>query len=254
MKILLVLVDGMRSDAIADLPNVKKIMQKAVYTMNATSVVPPVTLPCLMSIFHSVDPDRHGIMSNIYVPQVRPVKGLCEVLLEHNKKSALFYSWGQIRDLTRPNTESFSYFCKGREIGYEKANDILTEEAIKYLKDHDTDFAFLYLGYTDMAGHMDGWMSKPYMDAIQNSWKNIERVLSELPEDYTVIIAADHGGHGRTHGSEIPEDMTIPLFIIRKDFESGKEIRNANLKDIAPTVAALLKVEPDEEWEGKNLL
>lgn len=254
MRVLMVLVDGMRPDAIADLPEVKKIMEKSAYTMHAASVVPPVTLPCHMSIFHSIDPKRHGIMTNTYVPQARPVKGLCEVLLEHKKKNAFFYSWGELRDITEPKSLTFSYFCKGRDIGYEKANDILTDEAIKYLSANDTDFAFLYLGYTDMAGHTDGWMSEPYMDAIHNSWKNIEHILEELSENYTVIITADHGGHDRTHGEQIPEDMTIPFFIMGKDFEAGSELQNVSLKDIAPTVAALLGVEPDEEWEGKKLL
>lgn len=254
MKVLMIMVDGMRPDAIADLPRVQKLMKKAAYTMNATSVVPPVTLPCHMSIFHSIDPKRHGIMSNTYVPQARPVNGLCEVLLAHKKKSAFFYSWSELRDITKPGSLSFSYFCKGRDIGYEKANDMLTDEAIKYLNGNDTDFAFLYLGHTDMVGHIAGWMSEPYMGAIDNSWKNIERILMELPENYTVIITADHGGHDRTHGEEIPEDMMIPFFIIGRDFEAGSELQNVNLKDIAPTITTLLEIEPDEEWEGRSLL
>ncbi len=254
MRVLMVMVDGMRPDAIADLPRVRKVMEKAAYTMSATSVVPTVTLPCHMSIFHSIDPKRHGILSNTYVPQVRPVKGLCEVLLEHKKKSALFYSWGELRDIARPQSLTFSYFCKGRDIGYEKANDMLTDAAIQFLNDNDIDFSFLYLGHTDMVGHTNGWMSEPYMEAIHNTWKNIERVLAELPENYTVIITADHGGHDRTHGEEIPEDMTIPFFIIGKDFEAGSELQNVNLKDIAPTITTLLGIEPDEEWEGKSLL
>ena len=86
MRVLLILVDGMRPDALKNLATAQEFAQKSIYTMEARTVFPSVTLPCHMSLFHSVDPWRHGITTNVYTPQVRPVKGLCEVLRE-NKKS-----------------------------------------------------------------------------------------------------------------------------------------------------------------------
>jgi bisphosphoglycerate-independent phosphoglycerate mutase (AlkP superfamily) len=207
-----------------------------------------------MSLFHSVDPWRHGVTTNVYTPQVRPIKGLCEVILDNRKKSAFFYNWEELRDLSRPNCLVFSYFCKGDDIGYRKANDIVSDAAIDYLKENWVDFAFLYLGYPDAAGHKYGWMSDEYMEAIKNSWENINRVTAALPDDYTVIITADHGGHDRMHGTEAPEDMTIPIMITGKGIEAGKVLQDANIKDIAPTIVKLLSVEPDEEWEGASLL
>lgn len=59
MKVLLALLDGMRPDSITNVPE-------------AQTVFPSVTLPCHISLFHSVDPDRHGITTNTYTPQVRP--------------------------------------------------------------------------------------------------------------------------------------------------------------------------------------
>lgn len=74
-----------------------------------------------------------------------------------------------------------------------------------------------------------------------------------MSDDYTVIITADHGGHGRIHGEDIPEDMTIPMIICGKNFPCNTEIRNANIIDIAPTVTKLLSVISSKEWEGKSL-
>ncbi len=254
MRTLLILVDGMRPDAIEDMPRVKEFMKKASYTLNAQTVMPSVTLPCHMSLFHSVDPDRHGTTTNVYAPQVRPVKGLCEVLADNGKKSAFFYNWNELRDLSRPGSLTFSFFCKGRDIGYEKANRIVTDAAIDYLGNNYTDFAFLYLGWVDESGHKYGWMSDEYMEAVDKSWAEIERIIETLPNDYTVLITADHGGHDRIHGTDMPEDMTIPLLILGKDFECGKKLENANIKDIAPTVVKLLGVNSDTDWEGKSLL
>lgn len=253
MSVLLILVDGMRPDALEKIDVAQDLIQKSTYTMEAKTVMPSVTLPCHMSLFHSVDPWRHGVTTNVYTPQVRPIKGLCEVLLANKKTSAFFYNWEELRDLSRPNSLSFSYFYKGGE-DFERANNIVSGAAIDYLKENSVDFAFLYLGYPDAAGHKHGWMSNEYMEAIKNSWENINRVTASLPDDYTVIITADHGGHDRMHGTDAPEDMTIPIMIIGKGIEAGKVLQDANIKDIAPTIVNLLGVEPDEEWEGASLL
>ena len=253
MSVLLILVDGMRSDALDNIDIAQDFMQKSAYTTNAKTVFPSVTLPCHMSLFHSVDTWRHGVTTNVYTPQVRPIKGLCEVLLANKKKSAFFYSWEELRDLSRPRSLSFSYFYKGKG-DYEKANNIVSGAAIDYIKENSVDFVFLYLGYPDDVGHKYGWMSNEYMEAIKNSWGNINRVTASLPEDYTVIVTADHGGHERMHGTDAPEDMTIPIMITGKGIEAGKVLQDANIKDIAPTIVKLLGVEPDEEWEGASLL
>ena len=87
MKVMLILVDGMRPDAMVQMPQAQTLMAKSAYTLNAQTVFPSVTLPCHMSLFHSVDPARHGITTNLYMPQVRPINGLCEVLKSNGKKS-----------------------------------------------------------------------------------------------------------------------------------------------------------------------
>lgn len=253
MKALLILVDGMRSDALTDCALAQEIMKKGTYTMDGRTVMPSVTLPCHVSLFHSVEPERHGITTNTYMPQVKPIAGLCDVLASHNKSCAFFYNWEQLRDLSSPGALVFSYFCKGKYMGWEQANDMVAKTAAEYLKEHDIDFAFVYMGYADAAGHKDGWMSEAYFQALENSWKNIAMLLEELSEEYTVIITADHGGHSRTHGTDMPEDMTIPVILIGEEFKPEGTLPSASILDIAPTVVKLLGVAPDEEWEGKAL-
>ena len=47
--------------------------------------------------------------------------------------------------------------------------------------------------------------------------------------------------------------MAIPLIIKGKDFKAGEKLENVSIKDIAPTVAKLLDIAPDKEWEGESL-
>lgn len=254
MKTILILVDGMRPDSIGDIDNAQKIIAESAATMTARTVYPSVTLPCHISLFHSVTPERHGTTTNTYMPQVRPINGLCEVLRLYDKHSVIFYNWEEIRDVSRPNSLTHSCFYAGRRLGYKEAGEILTDELIRYLKEYDTDFSFLYFGHTDMEGHRYGWMSKEYMQAIQDCWNNIEKIISELGEDYTYIITADHGGHDRTHGSDMPEDMLIPVIIRGEAFEAGKDLGEISILDIAPTIAKLAGVKPDSEWEGNSVI
>ena len=60
MKTILILVDGMRPDALENIESAQRIIKNSTYTMNAQTVVPSVTLPCIISLFHSVTPQRHG--------------------------------------------------------------------------------------------------------------------------------------------------------------------------------------------------
>jgi predicted AlkP superfamily pyrophosphatase or phosphodiesterase len=254
MRIMLILVDGMRPDALTTIEKAQNIIARAKSTMTATTVMPSVTLPCHVSLFHSVDPTRHGTTTNTYMPQVRPINGICETLKSAGKTSAFFYGWHELRDLVRPSNLTYSCFIRGIEVGYLKAGEYLSNEAIRFLNENHIDFTFLYLGHPDAAGHHSSWMGEEYMESVKTSWDNIERVVSSLPDDYTFIITADHGGHDRTHGTDRPEDMTIPMIILGAAADRIGSLKNANIKDIAPTITTILGVEPDPEWEGKSLI
>lgn len=253
-KIVLVLVDGMRPDGALKCghPFVETLMSLSTYSMTARTVMPSVTLPCHMSLFHSVDPDRHGVTTNTYVPQVRPIEGLFDRLDRFEKKCAFFNTWEELRDLSRPD-HLHTYTC----INQHKQADTdtkITALAIDYIQKENPDFTFIYLGETDeVGGHSVGWMTETYLKSVHKAFACIERIHQSLCENDTLIVVADHGGHDRSHGTDLPEDMTIPVLISGPAFEKNKEIRNVSIKDVAPTIAKLLSVPSAKEWEGTPL-
>lgn len=255
-KVLLILVDGLRPDIITECKNPygSRLLEMGSYSLEAETVYPSDTLPCHMSLFHSVPPDRHGVLTNTYVTQCRPVKGLCEQLAAAGKRCAFFYNWEELRDLSRPSALAYSFFASGAKHKYDKANEMVTQNALSYISDEKPDFAFVYLGFTDSAGHSRGWMSEEYASAASLSLDEIRQLVERFGEEYSIIITADHGGHGRVHGTRQPEDMRIPIICIGSEFEPGSALPKANICDIAPTVTALMGVSADEEWEGKSLL
>jgi len=114
---------------------------------------------------------------------------------------------------------------------------------------------FLYMVETDeKGGHDSGWMTPTYLDYINHAIGNVRRVVEAAGDEYTVIVTADHGGHDRAHGTEMKEDMTIPMFFLGEEFEAGRAIENVSILDLAPTIAKIMGVPAAREWEGKALI
>ena len=254
-KVILISIDGMRPDGFLQCRNpfIHELMKRGSYTLEGSSVNPPVTLPCHMSIFHSVTPERHGMTTNIYVPMVRPISGLFEQISRAGGVSGMFYGWEQLREVSRP----YSLKRAGFIFSYsaENTDRMLAEEAISYIKSDKPDFVFLYMVETDQkGGHDNGWMSEGYLKRVHAAIENVKNVMDVVGDEYTVILTTDHGGHDRVHGVNIPEDMVIPMFFIGPDFEPGKVLSGISLLDIAPTIATIMGVPIPREWEGKSIV
>ena len=254
-KVVLILLDGLRPDGFTACgsPFAKELLAHSAYTLKESTVMPSVTLPCHFSLFHSVSPQRHGILSNLYTPQVRPIRGLFEVLRGAGKSTAMFYDWDELRDLARPDNIAYSCFASGHLLKYENTMKINLAHLLEHFQSGIPDFTFFYMGWVDAAGHDFGWMSDEYLRAVAGSLDSARQVIETLSDDCLAIVTADHGGHDRCHGCDIPEDMTIPLFFYNKTF-TPREIPSASIIDIAPTITSLLNVPADGDWEGKPLI
>ena len=253
--VILFSIDGMRPDGLAqaDTPTIDALIAGGASTMHASSVMPSITLPCHTSMLRGVDVSRHGITSNTFQPLARPVPSLFDVAKAAGKRTGLFYNWGELRDLCAPGSLDVSYFW----------NDALTPEgdwrvakaAAAHLAEEPFDFLFVYLGYTDECGHEHGWMTPQYLEAIANADRCIAHVqsatdwMNEIP---TVIVLSDHGGHGRSHGTNCPEDITIPWIACGTSIASRVTISTpVRIFDTCPTIAELLDLTPAREWDGK---
>ena len=257
-KVLLVLVDGMRADSVAACgnPAFHKYFEEGTHSYTAQTTFPPVTLPAHMSLFHSVKTERHGVWTNTFVPQNHPITGLFETIDATKKRSAVFYSWQQMRDLWIPrNSVSFSWMMNLHNYWKKFNVDIPTTKACKeHIAEFAPEFVWLYLGMVDEYGHGWGWMSPEYLAGVRTATECIMDIVAALPPEYSVIVTADHGGHERNHGDDVPEDMTIPLTCHGPMFEKGKVLTDVSIIDIAPTITEILGIDPDPEWEGKSLI
>ena len=253
-KVILISIDGMRPDGLKNCgnPYVRELEKICAYTYTGCSQNPSVTFPCHFSMAHSVSPQRHGILTNTYVPEVRPVEGIFEKIKNAGGISAMFYGWEPLRDIARPGSLKFASYINAYMV--ESSDTALTDEAMRVIDGHKPDFVFIYMVETDeKGGHDNGWMSAEYLRRISVAIDNVKRVIEKYGEEYSVIIMADHGGHDRTHGTTLPEDMTVPFFFYGKEFDTGELQAEISLLDVAPTIAKLMGISPDAEWEGSPI-
>ena len=253
-KVILISIDGLRPDGLRQCgnPYVEQLEKSCAYTYRASSVDPSVTLPCHFSMTHGVSPQRHGILTNTYVPQVRPVKGIFEKIADFGGVSAFVYGWEPLRDIAQPGTLKFAEFAQ--VFTDDSVDTVLTDKALELIRAKKPDFAFLYMPeLDDKGGHACGWMSEEYLRRVAIAIDNVKRVVEAFGEEYTILIGTDHGGHDRSHGTQMPEDMTIPFFFRGNAFTPGKELENVSLLDIVPTIAGIMGVPAEQEWEGNVL-
>ncbi len=254
-KVVLILTDGLKGESVLGCKNsfAKECVEKYTSKLDAQTVMPSVTLPCHLSLFLSVVPQRHGILTNTYVPQVRPIDSIIDCLAQQGKKCASFTNWEQLRNLSKEGSLQHSLLMG---IECEQKDELtLTNAAIDYINEKQPDFVFLYFGSTDIIAHNNGWESEAYIKGIDISFNYIEKVKNSIPKDYTIIITSDHGGHERIHGTDLPQDMTIPIMIIGEGFTPDIKLpQDANIIDIAPTIAKIIGIQPNKDWDGKALL
>jgi len=255
-SVVLFLIDGMRPDGLrqADTPVMDGLMRTGASTMAAKTVMPTTTLPCHTSLFFSLPPRDHGILDNTWKPLNAPAKSLFDVLNESGMAAASFFNWEPLRNLSSDGALAASFFLKDRKEHDGSIDRELASLAVRWLKNNPCQFAFVYMHNTDRTGHNEGWMSDKYLRAIANADACIGEVMRVLNGNTAVIVMSDHGGHDKTHHSDLPEDMTIPFIIRAPGIPAGGRIRGeVCITDVAPTIAALLGLAAPESWVGARI-
>lgn len=251
--VLLVSIDGLRPDALAAVacPNISGLRARGATTLQATTVMPSITLPCHMTMFRSVPPQRHDVFTNEFAPGAALVPGIADVAHAAGKRTGFFFNWGPLRDLAGPLSVDVALWRNDCETNPD-SDAILAAEAARCLRAEPFDFAFFYFGTVDPAGHIYKWMSEGYLAQLARVDEALGVLLAALPEESTVLLTSDHGGHRFAHGSDIPEDMTVPWLIagpgIRRDHTIASPV---SLLDTAPTLARVLGCDPPAQWEGR---
>lgn len=256
-KTLLVSIDGLRSDAIdsAHTPTLDYLIKNGSYSMNVKTVKPSITLPAHFSIFTSLEPSSHGVLTNNAFPNMSvSTRNLFYRVKSKGGTVCAFYSWEHLRNLAMPGIMDYSFFHRQNN---EKDLILLAGAASAHIISNTPNFTFVYFEWTDIIGHKYGWMSFEYLKALEITDHALGLIVAGIrplfkQEGFSIVVTSDHGGKGKNHTEDIPENNYVPVIIcgdnILKNYRIEDEIK---LLDLAPTIARLLNIPSHLAWNGK---
>lgn len=260
--VILVSIDGLRPDAIDmfDPPTIARLVREGRSTLLARSIALSNTLPSHTSMVTGAGTDVHHVTWNSAILPRRKlaVPSIFSEARSRGYTTAAFFSKAKFAHWQRPGTLDYSQAPSGM-FGYWSAAKTATNVET-YLSSHKPALLFVHLPDPDRAGHQTGWMGGRYGEAVLRADEALTRVLAAADRtygdgQYTVIITADHGGHGLGHGTTDPRDTTIPWIAWGCGVDAGTGIdRPVTTLDTAPTVLRLLGIAPPADWTGQAII
>jgi arylsulfatase A-like enzyme len=215
--VVVISIDGLRPDAIAKFraTTIQRLMREGSYTLDARTIMPSRTLPSHTSMLTGEEPEKHGITWNSNETDDHGVVAVPTVFAKAHQagfRTAAFFSKGKFNHLEVPNTLDHAEAPEGDD---KWSAERTVENVERYLEGARPNLLFVHIGEPDYAGHRFSWMSTFYGSAVRKADRAVERVLAAADRaygegNYTVIVTADHGGHGWSHGSDDARDVTIP--------------------------------------------
>ena len=262
-RVVIALMDGVRPDAITQIrhPFFEKLTREGTFCMTGRTVAPPRAFPAHISLFTSVDPGKHGIVTNDIRPFPPEFSGLMQILREAGKQTAAVVIWEQLCSVGRSEDINRLDYCDARELENlspeeaKQVQDRWVDRAADIIRKEEFDFLFFQYEMADTVGHRYCWMSEAYLEAVGYTADAMARLYEALGPEDQFILLSDHGGHGFDHfDPDAPEDMTVPMFCAGSLFPAGREEHGWSLADIAPTVCKCLDVEIPAQFMGKSLI
>jgi predicted AlkP superfamily pyrophosphatase or phosphodiesterase len=258
--------DGMSPDGVrkAKAPVMKRMMKEGAFTLHARGVMPTSSSPNWASMIMGAGPEQHGVTSNEWETnkyEIQPVaRGIGPMFptifgelhrQRPSAKIACFHDW-----------DGFGRLFERQALNRIEDSDGPTNaaiHAISYIKQEKPAFTFIHFDHVDHAGHHDGHGTPAYYASVDVADKLIGMVLdglkeANLGESTIVLVTADHGGVGTSHGNATMAELEIPWILYGPAVKRGHELTTSvNTYDTAVTVAYVFGVPAHPAWIGKPI-
>lgn len=259
--VVIVSIDGLGAAAVTRYrpPALRRLMREGRASLAARTVLPSKTLPSHTSMLTGLPPERHGLTWNddrVVGRGLVPVPTAFALARTAGLRTAAFFGKAKFRHLMVPGTLDYAQAPTGWWGRWSAPRTV--RDVRRYLAGGARpNLLFVHLGEPDFAGHALGWTSWLYRRGVRTADAALGQVVAAADRafgrgQYTLIVTADHGGHGRDHGSADPRDVTIPWIAWGKGVEaSGALPTGIRTIDTAATALWLLGVPVPEGWAGR---
>ena len=239
-----------------------ELMKRGTYSLHARGVIPTNSSPNWASMIMGAGPADHGITSNDWEPDQFDVPPMCI-----GPRGSFPTIYGVLRD-QRPNAvigvfhdwEGYArLFEKGVAdvVKHGKGPDETMDMAVAFLKERKPTLLFVHCDHVDHAGHHFGWGSAEYYTAVAKADVLVRKMLDAMEEagiakETALLITADHGGVGKSHGCITLECLEIPWILAGPGIVAGQEAPlPLRTTDTALTIAYMFGLNPPACWTGK---
>ncbi|MCY3676695.1 MAG: hypothetical protein F4Z31_15010 [Gemmatimonadetes bacterium] len=236
-KVLLIGIDGVRPDVLAEVPtpHIDALAATGWYTAEARTTNPSVSGPSWSSMLTGVWPEKHGVTNNFFTDRDYDTwPGFLTRAEWESPALATFAAvdWVPLAVLVEdgpvlPDVIDTRIVLNGYDHGWAEADSMVTAQAVRHLGEADPDAMFVYLGDPDETSHRHASIGTEYRDAIALADRHVGMLIDAVrarpgyaDEDWLVLISTDHGRRADGgHGGDSPEEMTI--FILASGLGAG---------------------------------
>jgi predicted AlkP superfamily pyrophosphatase or phosphodiesterase len=265
-KVLLIGIDGVRPDILADVstPHIDSLIANGAFSDSAYTARPTISGPGWSSMLTGVWPAKHGVVTNNFrgnrydqypdfltrMERLRPelntfVAADWLPLVSETSGGPLF---GDAPDV--------KVVLNGYDLGWDEADEQTVDATVEHLQTADPDALFVYLGNPDETSHHTGSIGEEYRDAIELADRQVGRLIDAVrarptyaDEDWLILVSTDHGRRpDGGHGSDSPEEKTIFLLMSGPSAAGGRIPGTPAIVDVAATALAHLGISLDPAW------
>lgn len=262
-NVVIVSIDGLRPDVAlrADMPAFRSLMARGSFTMFAITTDMAVTIPSHVSMLTGVPPSKHGIVFNTDPDSSKPVSPAWPTLFQLAQRAGLSTAMSA-------GKSKFSLFASDAVLdrvsipprGGSMSDSLAGLVAAKWIATRQPRVLFLHFAGPDLAGHEWGWGSPEQIAAVSAADRALGRVLEAVAKraatDSTlIIVSADHGGSGLTHGGTDARSRFIPWIAagpgVRRGYDLTRETTlEVRTEDTFATACAWLGLPIDKPVDG----
>ncbi len=287
-KAVYIIIDGVPADMIErlDLPAIREIASEGAYgrsyvggTVGRYDETPTISAVGYTDLLTSTWLNKHNVPGNDNLSPNYNYPTIFRLAKDQKRevKTALFSSWIDNRTVLigegRQETGNLTidYVYDGYELDREKFPDReydlrifdidehVSECAAQCIREQAPDLSWVYLWYTDDAGHIFGNGEKfdEYVrladKQVARVWESVKYRREKYGEDWMVVVTTDHGraldGHG--HGGQTDRERTTWV-AVNKPVNGRMKRGKSAITDIAPSICRFLGFEIPAEVEREQ--
>ncbi len=262
---MIISIDGLRPDVMlrARTPVIHALFESGSFSFWAQTIPIAVTLPSHVSMLTGVGMETHGIGFNDNRATTRPIYAnavtLFEIAHAAGYTTALVSGKAKFEVLAKPGTVDWLSVPQKSVV----SDADVADRAGSILRLHKPQVMFIHFPGADSTGHAKGWDSPEQRAAIEQIDGHVGMLMhgletSGLKDSTIIILSADHGGSGRTHGRDDLPSLHIPWIAAGPGVRQGYDLTllrdlKINTTDTFATACFILGIEPPQGIDGKAI-